>query len=227
MAEVEIEKKGPIFIVTLNNSLKGNALNKESLSAHRTVLTKLESVKENSAVIVTSIDPKSWCVGLDLKWIESQTKKEFEKTYKDLEDIFGRWAMLPLPTIACITGHCMAGGAIFASTMDFRIMRADRGWFAFTEIDVKIALSPILYDIADLLTEKHVLRDLLLTGKRIGGVDAQKLGVVDESHLLEELMPRAYEIATELSQKDLKTYKTMKQLLKQNLFHKLKNNSKN
>jgi len=184
-------------------------------------------VKENSAVIVTSIDPKSWCVGLDLKWIESQTKKEFEKTYKDLEDIFGRWAMLPLPTIACITGHCMAGGAIFASTMDFRIMRADRGWFAFTEIDVKIALSPILYDIADLLTEKHVLRDLLLTGKRIGGVDAQKLGVVDESHLLEELMPRAYEIATELSQKDLKTYKTMKQLLKQNLFHKLKNNSKN
>ena len=227
MAEVEIEKKGPIFIVTLNNSLKGNALNKESLSAHRTVLTKLESVKENSAVIVTSIDPKSWCVGLDLKWIESQTKKEFEKTYKDLEDIFGRWAMLPLPTIACITGHCMAGGAILASTMDFRIMRADRGWFAFTEIDVKIALSPILYDIADLLTEKHVLRDLLLTGKRIGGVDAQKLGVVDESHLLEELMPRAYEIATELSQKDLKTYKTMKQLLKQNLFHKLKNNSKN
>jgi len=227
MAEVEIEKKGPIFVVTLNNSLKGNALNKETLSAHRSVLTKLESVKENSAVIVTSIDPKSWCVGLDFEWIESQTKEEFEKTFKDLEDIFGRWAILPLPTIACITGHCMAGGAIFASAMDFRIMRADRGWFAFTEIDVKIALSPILYDIANLLTEKHVLRDLLLTGKRIGGVDAQKLGVVDESHLLEKLMPRAYEIANELAKKDLKTYKTMKQLLKQNLFHKLKYNSKN
>ena len=188
MAEVEIEKKGNIFIVKLNDSLNGNVLNKSSLSAHCSILTKLESVKNNSAVIVTSIDPKSWCLGLDFEWIESQSKKEFEKTFKDLEEVFGRWAMLPLPTIACINGHCLAGGAIFASAMDFRIMRADRGWFAFTEIDVKIPLSPVLYEIADLLTNKQSLRDLLLTGRRVGGVDAQKLGVVDESHLLEDLI---------------------------------------
>ena len=135
--------------------------------------------------------------------------------------------MLPLPTIACINGHCMAGGAIFASAMDFRIMRADRGWFAFTEIDVKIPLSPVLYEIANLLTNKQSLRDLLLTGRHVGGVDAQKLGVVDESHLLEDLMPRAIAIASELAKKDLKTYKTMKHLIKQNLFKKLKNNSNN
>jgi len=227
MAEVEIENKGNIFIVTLNDSLKGNVLNKASLSAHRSILTKLESVNYNSAVIVTSIDPKSWCVGLDFEWIESQNKKEFDKTFEELEEVFGRWAMLPLPTIACINGHCMAGGAIFASAMDFRIMRADRGWFAFTEIDVKIPLSPVLYEIANLLTNKQSLRDLLLTGRRVGGVDAQKLGVVDESHLLEDLMPRAFAIASELAKKDLKTYKTMKHLIKQNLFNKLKNNSNN
>ena len=217
MAEVEIEKKGNIFIVTLNDSVKGNALNSASLSAHRSVLTELENVKENSAVIVTSIDPKSWCVGLDFEWIESQSKKEFGKTFKDLEEIFRRWALLSLPTVACITGHCMAGGAIFASAMDFRIMRADRGWFAFTEIDVKIPLSPTLYKIANFLPNKQVLRQLLLTGKRLGGVEAQKMGVVDESHLLEKLTPRAFEIAEELAQKDFQTYKIMKKLLKQNL----------
>ena len=217
MAEVEIEKKGNIFIVTLNDSVKGNALNSASLSAHRSVLTELENVKENSAVIVTSIDPKSWCVGLDFEWIESQSKKEFGKTFKDLEEIFRRWALLALPTVACITGHCMAGGAIFASAMDFRIMRADRGWFAFTEIDVKIPLSPTLYKIANFLPNKQVLRQLLLTGKRLGGVEAQKMGVVDESHLLEKLTPRAFEIAEELAQKDFQTYKKMKKLLKQNL----------
>jgi len=217
MAEVEIEKKGNIFIVTLNDSVKGNALNSASLSAHRSVLTELENVKENSAVIVTSIDPKSWCVGLDFEWIDSQSKKEFGKTFKDLEEIFRRWALLALPTVACITGHCMAGGAIFASAMDFRIMRADRGWFAFTEIDVKIPLSPTLYKIANFLPNKQVLRQLLLTGKRLGGVEAQKMGVVDESHLLEKLTPRAFEIAEELAQKDFQTYKIMKKLLKQNL----------
>jgi len=217
MADLEIEKKENIFIVTLNDSINGNVLNPFSIEAHRSILNKLEEVKENSAVIVTSKDPKSWCIGLDFNWIKSQKKLELEKTFKDLEEIFSRWALLPLPTVACITGHCMAGGAIFASAMDFRIMRADRGWFAFTEIDVKIPLSPTLYKIADFLPNKQVLRELLLTGKRLGGIEAQKMGVVDESHLLENLIPRAFELAKELSQKDFETYKIMKKLLKQNL----------
>ena len=156
-------------------------------------------------------------VGEWIEWLKGQSSEEFAGTFRELEEVFGRWALLALPTVGCITGHCLAGGAIFASTLDFRLMRSDRGWFAFTEIDVKIPLSPILYEMADLLPNKQAVRELLLTGRRVGGADAQKLGVVDEAHLPEMLMPRALEIAEELSQKDLKTYNTMKQLLKQNL----------
>jgi enoyl-CoA hydratase/carnithine racemase len=222
MAVVEFEKKGNIFIVTLNDPESGNVINSEVLSVHRQVLTELEAVTENSAVVVTSSDPKSWCVGLDLEWIQEQSAEQFESTFRELEEVFGRWALLALPTVACITGHCMAGGAVFASALDFRIMRADRGWFAFKEIDVKIPLSPILYEMADLLPNKQTVRDLLLTGRSIGGADAQKMGVVDESHSLERLMPRALEIAEELAQKDHKTYNAMKQLIKQNLARQIK-----
>ena len=76
--------------------------------------------------------------------------------------------------------------------------------------------------MADLLPNKQAVRDLLLTGRRIGGEIAQKLGVVDESHQLEQLLPRAMEIAEELAQKDLKTYNAMKQLLKQKMLEKIK-----
>ena len=207
MKVIEIEKKKNIYVVTLNDSLKGNVLNSESISEHKLVLDELEGVKENSAVIVTSIDPKSWCIGLDFEWIESQTKVEFRKTFKEIEEVLVRWAMLNLPTIACITGHCIAGGAILASAMDFRIMRSDRGWFAFTEIDVKIPLSPVLYEISDFLPNKKALRELLLTGRSLGGLDAQKLGIVDESMVYEKLMPRAFEMAKDLAQKDHETYK--------------------
>ena len=96
-------------------------------------------------------------------------------------------------------------------------MRADRGWFAFTEIDVKIAPSPKLYLMADLLSNKQAVRELMLTGRRIGGDEAQKLGLVDESHLHEKLLPRAMEFANQLSQKDLKTYRKIKHLLKREL----------
>ena len=195
MSKIYIEKKNNIFFVKLNDSIKGNALNSASLVDHHLVLEELEATKENSAVVVTSDHPKSWCVGLDLEWIESQTKVEFERTFKFVEEIIGRWAMLPLPTIACITGHCIAGGAVLASAMDFRVMRADRGWFAFSEIDVKIPFSPVLYEIANLLPNKKVLRELLLTGRRLGGIDAQNLGIVDEAVSSDKLMPRVIDIS--------------------------------
>ena len=96
-------------------------------------------------------------------------------------------------------------------------MRADRGWFAFTEIDVKIPPSPKLYLMADLLPNKQAVRELLLTGKRVGGVEAQKLGLVDKSYLQDELFTRAMEFAQQLSQKDLKTYSKIKHLLKREI----------
>ena len=86
---VEFEKKGNIFIVTLNDPESGNVINSEVLSVHRQVLTELEAVTENSAVVVTSSDPKSWCVGLDLEWIQGQSAEQFESTFRELEEVFG------------------------------------------------------------------------------------------------------------------------------------------
>ena len=217
MPELDLEKKGEVFLVTLNNPSTGNTINTASLTAHREILDELEAVKHNSAVVVTSSDPKSWCVGLDFDWISEQSEQELGKTFKEVEEVFGRWALLSLPTIACITGHCIAGGAFLASVMDFRLMRADKGWFAFTEIDVKIAPSPRLYLMADLLPNKQAVRELLLTGRRVGGEEAQKLELVDESHLLEKLLPRAMDFAQLLAQKDLETYRKIKHLLKREL----------
>ena len=217
MPELDLEKNGDVFVVTLDNPSTGNAINTASLSAHREILAELETVKENSAVVVTSSDPKSWCVGLDFDWIREQSEQEYWETFREVEEVFERWALLSLPTIACITGHCIAGGAFLASVMDFRLMRADRGWFAFTEIDVKIPPSPKLYLMADLLPNKQAVRELLLTGRRVGGDEAQKLGLVDESHLQEKLLPRAMEFAQQLAQKDLETYRKIKHLLKRDL----------
>ena len=82
---IEIEKKGNVFIVTLNDKTKGNAINPEALSAHREVLAEMEAVSENSAVIVTSSDPKSWCVGLDFEWLKGKSVEEFAGTFRELE----------------------------------------------------------------------------------------------------------------------------------------------
>ena len=71
--------------------------------------------------------------------------------------------------------------------------------------------------MANLLPNKQAVRELLLTGKRVGGDETRKLGLVDESHPQEKLLPRAMEFAQQLAQKDLKTYRKIKYLLKREL----------
>jgi Enoyl-CoA hydratase/carnithine racemase len=75
MPELDLEKKNEVFVVTLDNPSTGNAFNTLSLSAHREILSELETVKDNSAVVITSSNPKSWCVGLDFDWINEQRSK--------------------------------------------------------------------------------------------------------------------------------------------------------
>ena len=64
MAEYYCLEKGNTFLVTLNDSLKGNVLNKASVSAHRSVLTKLESVNENNADVGFGFDGDGDRVGV-------------------------------------------------------------------------------------------------------------------------------------------------------------------
>jgi enoyl-CoA hydratase/carnithine racemase len=119
-----------------------------------------------------------------------------------------------MPTVGCITGHAYAGGAVLAAAMDFRLMREDRGFFCFSEIDVKIPFPPFLYDIIMPLSDPATMRELLLTGRRLTGKEALEAKVVSSIHSAETLLPKALELAESLARKDRETYKAIKRGIK-------------
>jgi len=59
------------------------------------------------------------------------------------------------------------------------------------------------------------LRDLLLTGKRIGGEEAMRLGIVDEACAAEKVLQNAVTRASALAAKDRETFSAMKRSLNQ------------
>ena len=121
---------------------------------------------------------------------------------------------MDLPVIAAINGNCYAGGAIMASGVDFRLMRADRGRFCFSEVNIKIPFTPVMTEIIRLLPDQQALRDLALIGKAVGGEEAKQMKVADSIHSEEELLPAAMAFAEMMAQKDRATYGTIKRGLR-------------
>jgi Delta3-Delta2-enoyl-CoA isomerase len=217
MSTMKLTKEGTVYVLTLINGANANTLTEDVVGEYHDILDELEASAENSALILTSSDPKFWCNGINLEWLIKQPHDYFPKFIELLDELFLRFSLLPMPTVGCLTGHVYAGGAILATTLDFRLMREDRGFFCFPEVDIKILFSPVMYDILRLLPDHYALNELVLTGRRIGGKDALTMKIVSAVYPEETLYDKAMELAMSLAKKDRMTYTHIKRGLKQAL----------
>jgi len=217
MPTMELTKEGAVYVLTLTNGAGANTLTEDVVGEYHDILDKLEASAENSALILTSSDQKFWCNGINLEWLLKQPHDYFPKFVELLDELFLRFSLLPMPTVGCLTGHVYAGGAILATTLDFRLMREDRGFFCFPEVDIKILFSPVMYDILRLLPDHYALNELVLTGKRIGGKEALTMKIVSSVYPGETLSDKSMELATSLAKKDRRTYAHIKRGLRQSL----------
>ena len=99
----------------------------------------------------------------------------------------------PVPTVAAMNGHAFAAGAMLALAHDYRVMRGDRGFFCLPEVDIKIPLAPGMNALIKCRLSPTVFRDTILTGRRIGGMEAKELAIVDEAVPLDQVLPKAKE----------------------------------
>ena len=217
MPTMELTKEGAVYVLTLTNGANANTITEDAVGEYHDILDELEASTENSALILTSSDPKFWCNGINLDWLLKQPHDYFPKFIQLLDELFLRFSLLSMPTVGCLTGHVYAGGAILATTLDFRLMREDRGFFCFPEVDIKVLFSPLMYEILRLLPDHCALNELLLTGKRIGGNEALTMKIVSAVYPEETLFDKAVELATSLAKKDRRTYAHIKCGLRQSL----------
>jgi enoyl-CoA hydratase/carnithine racemase len=214
---MELTKQGAVYVLTLINGANANTLTEDVVGEYHDILDELEASAESSALILTSSDPKFWCNGINLEWLLKQPHDYFPKFVELLDELFLRFSLLPMPTVGCLTGHVYAGGAILATTLDFRLMREDRGFFCFPEVDLKILFSPVMYDILRLLPDHYALNELVLTGRRIGGKEALTMKIVSAIYPEETLNNKAMELAMSLAKKDRRTYAHIKRGLRKSL----------
>ena len=203
---INLSRSGAVYVLAMQSG--ENRFNRPFLDALNGALDEIEGSSGPAALVTVGAD-KFWSNGLDLDWLMSPGG-EGPAFIGDFLHFFGRMLALPLPTVAALNGHAFAGGAMFALTHDFRVMRADRGFFCLPEVDLGMPFAPGMNALITGKLDSRTASDLILTGRRIGGEEALRLRAVDEIASAEEVLPRAIARAEALSAKDRATYGRLK-----------------
>ncbi|MEU0463219.1 enoyl-CoA hydratase-related protein [Amycolatopsis sp. NPDC006131] len=173
------------------------------------VHTALDTVTGSASALVTIGTGKFYSNGLDLDWLSAHGDQA-QSYVADVQDLLARVLTLPVPTIAAVNGHAFGAGAMLAMAHDFRIMRADRGFFCFPEADINIPFTPGMTALIQAKLTPAAAIASMTTGTRFGGPDARELGLVDDTASEAELRDRAVARVRPLAGKDPGTLGTIK-----------------
>jgi enoyl-CoA hydratase/carnithine racemase len=135
--------------------------------------------------------------------------------------LFARILAFPGPTVAALQGHVFAAGAMLALAHDWRVMRADRGFFCLPEVDITIPFTPGMDALIRSKLSPSTAIEAMTTGRRYGGIDALAAGLVDEAVAEADVVPRAVERVRGLAGKDSATLATIKQRMFADVLHAL------
>ena len=203
---VTISSDGPVWTLDLGDD--ENRFSPDGLTAVGESLDRREASSE-PAVLVPTGGGKFYSNGLDLEWL-GQNLDQHDAYVAKVEDLFARVLTLPVPTVAAVNGHAFGAGAMLAMAHDYRVMREDRGYFCFPEVDIHIPFTPGMNALVTSKLTPRAALDTMATGRRFGGGDAAAVGLVDATASLEELTATAAGLVRDLAGKDRATLGTIK-----------------
>jgi enoyl-CoA hydratase/carnithine racemase len=202
-----LDRDGDVYILNLGDD--ENRFNPEWVGAVGALLDEVAAAPAPRALVTTATG-KIWSNGLDLEWM-GRNASEIPTFVPTVHALFGKVLALGVPTVAAIQGHCFAAGAMLAVAHDFRVMRADRGFFCLPEVDINIPFTAPMAALIQARLSKAAAHEAMTTGRRYGGADAAAAGIVDDAVGEDEVLPRAIERAAALAGKDGATLAAIKE----------------
>ena len=160
--------------------------------------------------LVTTADSKFYSNGLDLDWLGAHSDQG-DWYVGRVQGLLARMLTLPIPTAAAVVGHAFGAGAMLAIAHDFRVMRDDRGFFCFPEVDIRIPFTPGMAALIQAKLTPQAAVASMTTGRRFGGIDAKAYGLVDATAAEGSVTITATELLRPLGGKDSGTLGAIKQ----------------
>lgn len=194
---IRTHREGRVGVVELHRPEALNALNTTLMEELLTEAKALDASEDIGAILLIGSE-KAFAAGADIKEMAEQN---FAEMYS--ADWFSRWdelAALRTPIIAGVRGFALGGGCELAMMTD--VIIAGEG-AKFGQPEVNIGVIPGMGGSQRLTRSvgKAKAMDMVLTGRHIGGQEAEQIGLVSRVVPDEQVVETASEVAATIAAK--------------------------
>lgn len=191
----------------------GDDENRFSLDFLDEVNGRLDDIASSDAGgLVTTGTGKFYSNGLDLDWLTAHGD-QMQFYVGRVQALLARVLTWAMPTAAALNGHAFGAGAMLAMAHDYRVMRADRGFFCFPEVDIRIPFTPGMAALIQAKLTPAAAIASMTTGRRFGGADALQFGIVDATAAEDAVVDGAVGLLAPLGGKDGSTLGAIKRTM--------------
>jgi enoyl-CoA hydratase/carnithine racemase len=175
---VRARREGELCWLTIDRPEVMNCLSFPTLRRFRTLLEELRGDLSIRAIMITGAGDKAFCAGADLKERKSMPVALVPHFVRNIRALMDDVEAMPQPTIAVVNGFAFGGGTELMLACDLRVA-APHVQMGLTETALAIIPGAGGTQRLPRLVGKSRAKDLILTARRLGVVEAERIGLVN------------------------------------------------
>jgi enoyl-CoA hydratase/carnithine racemase len=198
-----VEQKGNALWITLNRPETSNAYSIAMVKALVEVVRHADNDNSIRAIVITGAG-KNFCAGGDIKAMKGKTgmfageANELRETYQaGIQQIPLVFSQIKTPMIAMVNGAAVGAGCDLAAMCDLRIA-SETAMFAETFARVGLVPGDGGAFFVSRLVGFGKAMEMFLTCRNYSATEAQKMGLVNEVVLPDQLKKRTAEVVEEI-----------------------------
>jgi enoyl-CoA hydratase/carnithine racemase len=202
-----------VRVLTLNCPERHNAIDMAMAERLLNLLDAAETDATLRCLILTGAGDKAFCAGFDIHEMAGFDAAAMRDAFVKRDPLMLRIAQHRLPVIAALNGLAYGAGALIAAASDLRVA-SESARFKVTAINYGSANAT--WSLPPLVGTGRA-KDLLLTGRAVGGEEALRIGLFDRLVPDGEVMSFALALAEEIAAKPPEGVQAAKHLIDSSL----------
>lgn len=205
---LRVERMASVAVLRFDRP-PANALDLGAIELIGQTIRELGASDDVRGVVLTGAG-SYFCAGLDLKALATYSREQQRILVQRVNEMVAAVYSAPVPLVAAINGHALAGGLVYALLCEHRLAAQGTFHIGLSEVRLGIPFPASSLEVIKAELTASAVRRLVLAGAYLDPRSALAVGIVDELVPPDQLLDRAVEVAKEVGSMPREGYARIK-----------------